>query len=262
MARKPDSKDPEILDTQNTDAPLFDRPDAGEEWQEELDFYAPGNPHALVNLLPDKVREAVKRIPVNYLTMEERKLQVEANAGETERLLRTSFWEEYTLATDNKRNMSIDKVYTGACSREFFYRYIVANPLKLAYLVRPMKAYMLRMKELLDLAQDQMREIMLLPILDKKGVPNTKLIAEKVKIMILTENRVKGTVVQKIATQSKNLHVHTNADGKLETVDVEAEIASVESQLAKLRGETRTLTLDVNPKEGEDGSGIKASASR
>lgn len=227
---------------------LFERIQAHETRNTEVvDFYDRDNPNALVNLLPEKVRRAVLGIPVELHLMRESRLRKHAEISDLESLARVSFWNEYLLAKDNKRTMRVENIYSEVCSREYFYRYIVSVPEKLAYIIRPMKNYQLRLEELLDMAQDQMREIMMLPITDKKGIPNIKLIGEKIKIFQITENRVKGSVVNRVHLEKRSLNVTKNVTETADGIHLSAdqELAKLEAQLQELREPKKTDMVTV-----------------
>ena len=86
-------------------------------------------------------------------------------------------------------------------------------------------------------AISQMRDVLNMDnyVKDKNGkkVPNVRLVAEKIKLFALLDNRVKGAVVQKVQIdqKSQNLHLHASAPEKTKSVgEVEDEIKKILTQ--------------------------------
>lgn len=205
----------------------------------EIIFWEEGNPHCVVNKLTEELRAKAMNLPPHLLAQHESELEkyIKDVGTQTIEQIRLSFWDEYTLACDNGTKMRMKAVYARVCSREYFYKAIINDSEAFAYILHPPKDYMLKMRGLLELAQRRLEEILKLPIVNKKGVADTRLIGEIVKIAVLVDNRVKGAVVQKIQVDqtSKNLHLHSGYEAPKDHRQIESELASVQKQIEDLR---------------------------
>lgn len=200
---------------------------------EEINMLDSSDPMSVASLVPKSMRDAMKLVPPKVWLMKFSFLTMKAQPTDLENQMRLAFWDEYAMAQDQKRPINIASVYR-LSSQMYFQRNILENPLKLAYILSPPQKYQYKMREMLDIAHKRMREVLTLPIIDRKGQPNTKLIGEIVKIAILLENRVMGAVKQQVEVRTKSLNVNVNSDRK-DYYDVEAEIRQVEKQLKDLR---------------------------
>jgi len=259
----PQPKQPEARD-----GIITRNPDQLDRDREEIVFWEEQNPRCVVNLLRNspKLRQAALDLPPNYLGMSDRELKAFVEPGEIDQSLRLAFWDEYTLAIDNDCLMRPANIYSGVCSKEYFHRFIIADPKRLAYLFRPPKDYRLKMRALLDVGIERFEEILNLPITETKytkngrayEVVNTKLIGEIVKIVALLDNRVKGAVAQKLVVDqtSKNLHVHSKYEPPKTMKEIEAELKRVKQETLALmdpaeQAETELLVNGFTDDESE-----------
>lgn len=221
---------------------------------EPIVFWEEGNPRCLVNLTKGELNKALKNIPPAYLNMSEEELERKLKPSWLMQQLRLSFWEEYYQTVDNGNlQMRLSAILHDLCSRDFFFT-LLNNSLFAGYLIVPPAGYMYKMQSILDLALRRMHEVLSLPILNKQGVPDTRLIGEIVKIAALVDNRVRGAVTQKISIDqtSKNLNVNaTITPQKPQTA--EEELAALEAEIQQLKGESpRAITMEgrLNRLEG------------
>lgn len=203
----------------------------------EIVFWEENDPKSLVNLVTDRMRELMRQLPPELLGQSEKELRRRLDPTWLQDQLRLAFWDEYFLTIDNNQNrMRPGAIFANCCSKETFYTQI-ENPLFLAFLTKPPAGYMLKMRSLLDMALERMREILTLDLTNPNGTVNTKLIAEIVKIAALADNRVKGAVTQKIQIDqtSKNLHVTTNYEPPKTHQDLDKELKDIENQILQLK---------------------------
>jgi len=123
-------------------------------------------------------------------------------------------------------------VYKELCTKEYFYTVFIKDPLKIAWMLRMRKSYHFAMEELLDIGLSQFREIMLIPN-KVGGKVDTRLVAEKVKIFAIVENRVKGAVAQKIEQKNLNVNVNTKQQDK-SVQDVEKELKALNKEIKQI----------------------------
>lgn len=199
-----------------------------EQIKEEISFFDTKDPRSLVNILTDGVKRAIVNLPSKWHRATDRQLRDWCKPTERDNQLRLAFWIEYQTAQDKMRNMRPYHIYRGICLREYFYQEVLTKERRVAWMVNPPLEYRMRMQELLDVASREMREVLLLPN-RSKGMANTKLIAEKVKIFALLDNRVKGAVAQRFQVENKNMNMNVNVG--TETPKTMAELTKEISRL-------------------------------
>ena len=101
-------------------------------------------------------------------------LRATTQPNHMDEMLRLSFWDEFFIASDACRKMRIEAIYPKVCTREHFYRNIIANEHRFAFILRPPDDYILKMRGLLELGLRKFEEILRLPIDPAK--PDTKII--------------------------------------------------------------------------------------
>jgi len=228
----------------------------------EIVFWEQDNPKSLINLVSEKMRARMRELPPELLGMSEKEIRHRLKPSWIQEQLRLSFWDEYFLTIDNNENrMRPAAIFANACSKEYFYTQI-DNPLFLAYLTKPPAGYMLKMRSLLDMAMERMREVLSLPLKTQNGTINTKLIGEIVKIAALADNRVRGAVTQKIQIDqtSKSLNVNATYEPPKTHQDLEKELKDIEKQILQLKTPS-TEASELLGSHEEHGDVIEISAS-
>lgn len=213
------------------------------------------DPRAVINLLPDSFREAVKDLAFErpeYLNQDERTLarlyreqrdaglitKDAAVMGPMENRLRVAFWLEYNRAQDNRAKMRLENICAGLCTRAYFENEILRRKTKLAWVLTPPISYTNAMEEALIYGVEKIRDILDVELKDSKGQVNVKAAEVLLKTIQFLDQRVKGAIVQKVDTRS--LVVHANTDSKpkgSEPVTLE----SVQKELASLEQKTQEL---------------------
>lgn len=218
--------------------------------------------NSVVNLVSDVVREAVIRTArerPDLFLMDERELfktlsKEKSRPGPTDNRLRIKFWDEYERTHfrnsefSAKNKMDMTYVFSGVCTKHYFYNKYVKNAKKMAWLLSPPSGYTAKMQEMLAFGIEQFRDILDLPHFEcdsegdiMPGTINTKLLGIKAKIVGMVQERLEGSVMQ------KTMSVNFNASAK-QVVDV----ATAESMAAL---DKRMEILDkrdrLKPKEEE-----------
>lgn len=202
----------------------------------EIVFYEVQNPRCVVNLLSEAARKAALEIPSKFLSMSTTELRRKVKPVEMDEQLRLSFWDEYFIATDSDRKMRMDAIYSRVCSREQFYHWILGNAERFAYILRPPEDYMLKIRGILDVGLTRLAEILTLPIQDAEGKVDSKLIGQIVTIVSLLDNRVRGSVPQKVMLEGKTMHMNINYEIPKTYEDVNQELKNIEREIAQLQG--------------------------
>lgn len=207
---------------------------SADETKQELTIFDTGNPKAIINLVPRKISKLIHELPPDLLTNTLDTAEQMAGATETEAMLRLAFWDEYFVACDSGTSMKMERIYSRVCSKEYFYKYVVILPRKLAYILHPPKEYTLKMRELLELGHRRIREILKMPLVSESGRTDPRLIAEIVKIVTLLENRVRGAVVHRVELNQKSLNVNMDIEPPKDYFAVEQELKMIEQQLKEV----------------------------
>lgn len=185
--------------------------------ESDLVIWDRSDPNSIISMLPTEVslrmEETAKKDP-DLFTMDEFQLQTalrqrskQINANDNR--LRLKFWSEYDLAKERRsRTMNMTRVIGGICTREFFYKYYLREPGRIAWLLCPPINYLVKANEALEFGLEQMRDILGLSHVDSKGKIDAKHAALKITIFKLLEDRIRGSVVQK--TENKTVQLTYN----------------------------------------------------
>ena len=199
----------------------------------ELEITNESNPKSLVNLLPASISSYLRAIPESVWLETEDELCKKGKCNEYDELLRHAFWLEYDRAIRSGNKMNPVSIFGGVVSRSTFFKEVIANTFRLAYMCTPPTDYNTRLEELLTLGLKQYREILTLPNINAKGFVDSRLVAVKQRIIEDVANRRRGQVIQRVEVQSKNLNVnveHTTKHAAKTVEELEAEVRALEEQ--------------------------------
>lgn len=203
------------------------------------------NPLALVNLVPKEVREAIEKVPMEWVKMDED--EFEAAHGEmrtTVCQLRYHFWNEFDRAIDQRTLMSMANVYTACCSRVYWHK-ILEEPKSLAYILIPPASYLATTEELSARGLKRIRDILSLPIKRPNGEVDTRAAEVILKAVMFLDMRLKGGFTHRSEQISlnvnQNTHQITHNQGtpdptKNPIQNLDAEIAELQAQIARTGG--------------------------
>lgn len=207
----------------------------------EITIWELGNPLCLVNILPERVGEAVKELSPEMCSLSEFEHKEKYKISEVDELLRISFWDEYFQTCDelsgsmNHEKMRMDAVYPRVCSRETFYHGVVSCPHRLAFLIKPPRGYMLSNRSLLEKGYQKFREILELPLIDvETGKPNSPLIGQIIKMVVLLENRVRGSVAHQLNINQQSLVANVTYEAPKANRNIDHEIEQADKEIAAL----------------------------
>lgn len=176
------------------------------------------NPTSLVNICHGVLGRAIENLPEAYLDMGEKELKRTDGLTEIDEMLRIAFWREYDQSLAQRRKFGTNHVYSGTCTNTHFFKNILNNPIRLAYMLQPPREYEVRMTYLLDYATDQILEILNLPNTKKNGEGDGMIAGVKHKIWETLLDRVRGSVVSK--SESRVLQANVDASD-FKPVDVD-----------------------------------------
>jgi hypothetical protein len=208
----------------------------------EIVIWEDGNPTCLVNLLPEKIATAVRSLTPELLNYSESDHVRKFKISEMAQQIRLAFWDEYFEASDERsrnvhgRNMRVEAIYPRICSREHFYSKMVDTPEVLAFIIKPPKGYMLKMRYMLERAHERFLEILEMPLTNPDGTTDHKVIGNIIKIATLVENRVRGSVAQQVNINSQSLVLNADYEPPKTFQSLEAEIKDVEREILEITG--------------------------
>ena len=188
------------------------RPVDYERKYEELSIKDKNNPKSLVNMLPSWLGQLIQAIPEQVLQMNEDELERKiGNISATTYRLRISFWEEYSRAIRmNKKTMNMSNIYGGLSDGASFQRDLTANSFRLAFLLKSPVEFNVALEEICLMGMNELRKIMIQPIVDDEGKVDSKLAQVKLKIWQDAMDRRRGHVLKQIDVKSQNLHLHSH----------------------------------------------------
>lgn len=195
----------------------------------------------LLSLLPEAVKEAALSIPEECLTKGENELlaylQTQgAKVALVDHRLRVSFWGEYAAAQLRHRPIRASYIFSGICSRQYFYEAILKNPLRMAWLLCQPVDYTKALDEILHKGLEELRAVL---AMDNRlqGKPNTPLIMAKLEIVKFVDMRVKGSIVQ------RQMHLHAS------TKEIKARIGDVPESMEELDAQLKELEEKARGKD-------------
>ncbi len=190
---------------------------------------------SMIELADKQFKGWVERLPVDLLESSELELEkmIRKDApgnkfSRTHALLKIAFWDEYKRACKERTTMLQENVYHGICQREYWERFVLRNPLYLAWIVTPPTDELILQKELIQLGYKKIREAFEAPIYLKKRIVevdkvtgersvrfektvNVPLLKELHAIVRTLQDRIHGSVVHKHQVEQKTLQLNMNA---------------------------------------------------
>lgn len=198
------------------------------------------NPQHFINLVPQKLRDLILEIPHNFFTYSEPKLIQEffnGEADESDIILRLNFWEEYNRCFLSLRQMKTEKICDGSMSPTNFYRYFSSHPGRLAFMITEPARTQNRLKYAFHLSVQNMIALIKKAemINQKTGLPDSKLMSLKIDLFKYLDQRLHGSIIQKIEQKNLNVNVETTP-GEIANLSIPADIddklKTIEAELA------------------------------
>jgi hypothetical protein len=152
--------------------------------------------------LKENSLEAIQTIPPEIKHLTEFELMRKLDPSPMDYALRRSFWNAIDQAEKLQRDSIFQtEVYRGICTQQTFNEGILPNPLRVAWITRPIVDH--------SHFYEAINKVALQKILDfvKDNPVDSKLLPAIVKIAEMSANRAYGAVAQKMQIQSKNLNI-------------------------------------------------------
>lgn len=199
------------------------------------------NPAHFINLVTPKLRELIFSIPNSFFELSENKLirevYPENSPDETDVLLRMGFWEEYQRCFLGMKKMQVEKICDGVMSAPNLYHYLSPRPGALAYIITEPQKVQNRLKYAFHLSVQNMIELIKKAeqINVKTGLPDAKLMSLKVDLFKYLDQRLHGSIIQKIEQKNLNVNVETTP-GQLANMavpdDIDEKLRTIEAELS------------------------------
>lgn len=187
--------------------------------------------HAFVSAVPQVFRSFILELPTEVFEMEEDDLRERGRCGINEYALRMAFWQEYERCLSNPENktMSAARLVRGILDQGTLRR-IIANPYKLAWILKPVRSYLSDMEFMLIRGKERLWEILNLPIVNEAGKPmaavaNVVLAAQK-----QIEERVHGQTIQK----QQQIRVNVKQNGVPDQMKEVGRINAIDHEIKQL----------------------------
>lgn len=168
------------------------------------------NERAVINLVTPLVRESILRAYKNnpkWQGMCERELYNELRPSDTDDKMRLLFWKEYNRAQDRGKRMLMGNIYSPVMTHENF-RLFLGSDKRVAWMLKPPEEYMISLEAALNRGKDTISKLMSMDLFDSKGKIKRVEASIFLKAYELLDNRVKGSVVQRIEQKTASVHVH------------------------------------------------------
>lgn len=147
-------------------------------------------------------------IPEEYHEMSEDKLREQFNPTLKMYEIKQKFWIELTAASTSDRKMSMTNVYEGVVSKEYFYRCVLKDTKKMAWVIHPLTTYENRVDAALQRATERYEDLVNMDIsvtkkrkVDGEWVEYQDICPKKAGILLSTikqlEDRKLGVAVQR-----------------------------------------------------------------
>jgi hypothetical protein len=207
--------------------------------------YDKENPQSLLNLLPPSIQEHLLKAKnhfLNDLSPESIRKNIQYTPEyKLARHVRTAFWQEYDNALASGRKMQMTRVWQGVtASSGEFYNLFKKDHLAVFIFTKPTKKDV-QERSLLQLAYEQIEDILYADHKNKDGSLNPYAAKIKVDIWKHLEERVEGGILKRVSVQSEqkniNVNVDTNTQGLLEMKRAE----ELTQKLAHLREQTKDI---------------------
>lgn len=213
------------------------------------------NPYAFINYLPNKVKEAVRAVPVSYWSLSERALRKKTKPEPEESRLRYSLWTAFDLALEKgSSSISIHDVLRGICSVDYFYRRILTDEKKVAWIATPPPDYVGMMREIWERATFKMSQVLEMApykitetrFVSKDPFKPDKVVREKsIDLRVLnlqkaiwleSQQRVMGSVVQRVQMQQQSVNANIGIGPDTSLEDIQKQLDAANDRLARVTG--------------------------
>ena len=194
--------------------------------------------NTIFKYLPESWQKTVQEMENSLWVMSFPEILRAAHPNSIDLQLRTRIWVAYEEAAKNKANfIEWKKVYTGICSFHYFYEYS-RRPVKLRFLLEPLKEYKESVKQLLEIGMARLQEIITMPLTNKNGAMDPNLIEKVIKCIVLVDHRIHGGYTQRAELKAQQLSAHLDLNKVKSMEEIDAALEEMEKKSKQTPGTT------------------------
>lgn len=196
------------------------------------------NPVGLLAVARGKLRDAVFGLPPDLVMCTEKELKEQFTPTSTDYSLRMSFWREYEAAVRGGpgSTMAAAQVYHGICSDAYFYQKFLKDPVRVAWLIRPVQSYMSEIKAILLKGTERLWELLNIDISYTDKFGKKQVCPKKASVLLdaikTVESRAQGMPIQR--NESKSLAVTVAAADKKKPLIIDATDSQIDQKIREL----------------------------
>lgn len=211
-----------------------------------ITIFSKTDPRSVYNLVPVAMQEAMDQVDPKFYEFKFGSIEKHMKPDIRDYQLRVAFWREYNHTQDNwKRSISLHAVMKGICSADYLWKKVLKDPMKVAFLLYPVVDMQASMEEMMDLSLREMRKILKMPNNGAKGA-NMPVIREKIKIFALIQNRLQGSVLQRVAIDQR---VQANINTSTTTQEAPKSLQEINREIKQIE---RTSKQAAYPSGGQE----------
>jgi hypothetical protein len=197
----------------------------------------------VTDFIKGRLLQAIQNLPPEIKELTEFELMKKLDPTPIDYALRRSFWNAIDQAEKLGRDSIFQtEVYKGICTQQTFNESVLPNPLRVAWLSRPVVDHSHFYEAINKVALQQILDY----VKDNK-ITDPKVLATVVKIAEMSANRAYGAVAQKMQIQSKNLNI--DVTGKPEANIPSSDQGQLTQRVEELQAKLLDQAKDVTPKE-------------
>ncbi len=185
---------------------------------EKVDQFDANNPFSVVNMVSPKLRQAILALTPEQLDMDEPNGKDKFTSRDWS--LRASFWQEYERAVmQGRTKIQTSEIIAGIVSATDFYNRFLQNPLKVAFLVKPIQSYEREMTAIQLQAVRELWKLVEMPVIKADGAYDIRAATLKLDIIKTVFDRVNGMAVQRVQSKAVNINVNESVPGSVRHMD-------------------------------------------
>jgi hypothetical protein len=188
--------------------------------------------------------ERIKEVPEEYYSLTESELHRVVNPTAIDSVVRHNLWAAIRKSRKTQKPINLwkDVCQEGvACSKAHFFSRMLANPKKVAWLMRPIVDVKRAMQSLEEVMLWRMNEVAMLPFKDQKGNVDHRAVNSFLKAYDIISKHLHG--------ESLNVNHHAivdhNIENKIKPTDPER-MKAVQERIAQLEAARKQDFIDVS----------------
>ena len=198
------------------------------------------NPPAITEFTSDFLTNYISKLDIEYCDLDEATLLklIQDNLSKPNwqpapvvETLRQAFWDQYEIAVRYQIKIDAHKIFENICTKGVFQKHM-EDQNSLAWILCKPLAYEQKIGALLDRGYRRFEEFLELPVRDKMGNVNEKLVDSIFKIVTALDLRLRGGYTQRseqMIRQQTEI-IHSGSDAK----QVEAQVNSIDEKIKEL----------------------------